>query len=513
MERDNTQAAPANRRSNKYVYFDWATPNTMVTAYPVPKATSASGFGGVDVFTGGAGDNFAVWTAHTPIWFALDGGAGQGNFTNLKVTTTGELDPEIAVDDARQVLWLVNSGKSGSRTRYWMLKSTDYGTSWTNVDSNLCTYGPQGGYRAANTLDVPILVAPNGNVTLVTGIGADEALPPIGTAHTDSAGLFGYFNSINAGTSWTWTTISKNGEKFVFGTDTLYWLSTNFGQFSAVYDKDNKLHIAAFGYFLKYVNDTTTQRYFGTLYWKTGMTQAKLISNTTDLRVADYDTHPYSGNALGFAYQSIACDPAGPGVFAIWSQPRVTGGKVDTTANGFTRYDLWYAFSNNSGDKWSAATKLANTDDALFATLAPKLSKPTTLTYRAQFTYIKDTTAGSYVFGESGRAMVPIIYRALDYSASGVENEAVARAYALEQNYPNPFNPSTKISYTIGRSSIVTLKVYNIIGQEVATLVNGLQQAGSHSVVFDASKLTTGVYMYKIQAGDFVDVKKMVLMK
>jgi len=85
--------------------------------------------------------------------------------------------------------------------------------------------------------------------------------------------------------------------------------------------------------------------------------------------------------------------------------------------------------------------------------------------------------------------------------------------YALEQNYPNPFNPSTVISYSIPQNSFVTLKVYDIIGNEVATLVNQTQSAGKYDVRFDASGLSNGVYFYTIKADNFTSTKKMILMK
>ena len=85
--------------------------------------------------------------------------------------------------------------------------------------------------------------------------------------------------------------------------------------------------------------------------------------------------------------------------------------------------------------------------------------------------------------------------------------------FELAQNYPNPFNPSTRIEYSIPTQSKVVLKVYNVVGQEVATLVNEVLPAGVHSVRFDAANLATGVYMYRLTAGDFTSVKKMLLLK
>ena len=92
---------------------------------------------------------------------------------------------------------------------------------------------------------------------------------------------------------------------------------------------------------------------------------------------------------------------------------------------------------------------------------------------------------------------------------TAVENGGVApQEFALFQNYPNPFNPSTKIQYTIGNAGLVSLKVYDVLGHEVATLVNSNQEAGSYTVPFNTSEaklnLSSGVYFYRLEAGSFV---------
>ena len=85
--------------------------------------------------------------------------------------------------------------------------------------------------------------------------------------------------------------------------------------------------------------------------------------------------------------------------------------------------------------------------------------------------------------------------------------------FSLEQNYPNPFNPVTTISYTVAAKDFVTIKVFDLLGKEVATLVNKEKPAGSYSVDFNASKLSSGVYFYRMKAGSFVETKKLILMK
>ncbi len=101
----------------------------------------------------------------------------------------------------------------------------------------------------------------------------------------------------------------------------------------------------------------------------------------------------------------------------------------------------------------------------------------------------------------------------LDGTVAVKELPVTANRFELGQNYPNPFNPSTVISYSIPQASNVTLKVYDILGNEVATLVNQFQNANSYKVNFNAASLASGVYIYKIEAGSFTMSKKMLLLK
>jgi hypothetical protein len=100
-----------------------------------------------------------------------------------------------------------------------------------------------------------------------------------------------------------------------------------------------------------------------------------------------------------------------------------------------------------------------------------------------------------------------------DITVVGNKDEIITNNFDLEQNYPNPFNPSTTINYSISERSLVALKVYDVLGNEVASLVNTTQEAGKHSVKFDASKLASGLYVYTLNAGDFTSSKKMMLLK
>lgn len=87
------------------------------------------------------------------------------------------------------------------------------------------------------------------------------------------------------------------------------------------------------------------------------------------------------------------------------------------------------------------------------------------------------------------------------------------KAFGLSQNYPNPFNPSTTIEYSLVTSGLVSVRVYDVLGREVATLVNGVKEAGYYSATFDASKLSSGIYFAKLQSGDKMQMKKMLMIK
>lgn len=105
-------------------------------------------------------------------------------------------------------------------------------------------------------------------------------------------------------------------------------------------------------------------------------------------------------------------------------------------------------------------------------------------------------------------------YQSLIYPTS-VENETIElpKQFSLEQNYPNPFNPTTSIEYSVPSNEFVSLKIYDVLGNEITTLVNEQKEVGKYRVSFNAANLATGVYIYKIQAGNFTQVKKMMLIK
>lgn len=116
-------------------------------------------------------------------------------------------------------------------------------------------------------------------------------------------------------------------------------------------------------------------------------------------------------------------------------------------------------------------------------------------------------------FSLSNRVSDQSLLAKSNYQTVNYRGKLAVTEYALEQNYPNPFNPSTTIKFQLPKDGFVTLKVYDILGKEITTLLNEEKSQGKYEVTFDASNLSSGVYIYKLQAGDFVNSKKMLMIK
>jgi hypothetical protein len=104
--------------------------------------------------------------------------------------------------------------------------------------------------------------------------------------------------------------------------------------------------------------------------------------------------------------------------------------------------------------------------------------------------------------------------RPLSEIITDVENTTeLPQHFSLEQNYPNPFNPTTTIIYGLKERTIVELKIFDVLGREMETIIKGEQDAGNYEIEFNASRLASGIYFYRLQAGEFIETKKMILLK
>jgi hypothetical protein len=117
------------------------------------------------------------------------------------------------------------------------------------------------------------------------------------------------------------------------------------------------------------------------------------------------------------------------------------------------------------------------------------------------------------IWEDSADGHIHLFGRWHDYPISDVTDELGLSGFKLSQNFPNPFNPKTKIQYVISSRQFVTLKVYDILGREIATLVDEEKSAGEYEITFDASELPSGIYFYKLSAGEYNQTRKMILLK
>jgi Secretion system C-terminal sorting domain len=130
---------------------------------------------------------------------------------------------------------------------------------------------------------------------------------------------------------------------------------------------------------------------------------------------------------------------------------------------------------------------------------------------RAGYRYSATDSCFNVVEGNGGGGLYA--YSGCSGSLVGIGNSQTPVSFKLSQNYPNPFNPTTKISYALPKSGLVTLRVYDILGKEVSVLVNEVKNAGNYSLDFNAAGLTSGIYFYKLESNGISDIKKMMLIK
>jgi hypothetical protein len=105
------------------------------------------------------------------------------------------------------------------------------------------------------------------------------------------------------------------------------------------------------------------------------------------------------------------------------------------------------------------------------------------------------------------------LYNEKGWTSVNNKTEEIPTIYTLYQNYPNPFNPSTKIKFALPKSGLVNIKVFDILGKEVITLLNNHQEAGYHEIICDLGKLPSGIYLCRMVTDTFTDIKKMLLLK
>ncbi len=189
----------------------------------------------------------------------------------------------------------------------------------------------------------------------------------------------------------------------------------------------------------------------------------------------------------------------------------------------YTRLSGYYKYTQAGSDLFNARIVLTKTGDITVGAGSVSLPPATNFTpFNIDVTYATNDTPDTLVvsfeisgvggFGTVGTSYV-IDNLSLSTSTSNEDQTSEVNSFSLEQNYPNPFNPSTTINWQSAVSGWQTLKVFDVLGNEVATLVDEYRTAGRYEVEFDASSLKSGIYFYRFHAGDFTATKKFILMK
>ncbi|MFA7361958.1 MAG: T9SS type A sorting domain-containing protein, partial [Candidatus Kapaibacterium sp.] len=244
-------------------------------------------------------------------------------------------------------------------------------------------------------------------------------------------------------------------------------------------------------------------------------TKSKLIIFSEDIGYnfgrtgSSYIDLDFVNNYLGWNYTADRPGTGNIGLIGSYVNPGIADSTVGAwpeaikifTVAGSQQHVLYkfrpYMLSNDSlngvgiyNTKWNVATFGVDLES-----LRPTVGSPPTVSsaerfIRAGINYVNNTLVGVEPFGNE----IPLVY-------------------SLSQNYPNPFNPMTKINFAMPKQGIVKLRIYDVLGREVRTLVNEVKAAGYHTVDFDGSQFSSGVYFYRIETNGFSDIRKMMLIK
>ncbi len=445
--------------------------------------------------------------------------------------------------------------------------STDSGTNWTLLDSGLTnTYVSSLAVSPNGTGGTNMFAGTNGGVFISTNNGINWSLVNTGISNTDVlclavngstlyAGTYnsGIFSSSNYGMSWTAINNSL----------------TNSGVISSIATKGNNLDIAtSYKAFLHSTNnganwshvkiDSIYEQVFSLAYSGTnlfaGTSYGFFVStdNGTNWAVADsgsvmpyVSTFAVSGSNIlvmssnGYPNQIFFSTNSGVSWTETDSSLRedfntiVFSGNNIFAGTGSNIYDTPYGnvfLSTNNGASWTETDSglpnqpvnsllvkgtniFAGTGTGVFLSTDNGSSwTPENKGLTNTFIY-NLAIAGNNLF--AGTFNKGVWTRPLSEMITGVKDKQnnIPVNYSLSQNYPNPFNPSTIIKYQIPKEGYVVLKVYDILGNNVKTLVDGYKTQGKYSVNFNASNLSSGVYFYQLRAGNFVAAKKLLLLK
>lgn len=497
---------PGSRRVITYIYPDGAN-YTQVAVFD--SAAGNAGWPQISIKSNGTDLGTVAIVGHhgTPTQSKL--GISDGTSPFLVSTFDPGTDPSVVWGGDNLFL-----AASGGRVQFQFYKSEDLGSTFTNWDS-ISSYSPSPIFWVENGgVEVGMSTSPDNSriAYFGTNVGAGHVYEGVSA---DSADNFWAIVSTNGGTSFTGLTLAKDGVVgSVTGRPNYAPLFENFGQVDMAVGNDGVWHAAANGYgaTVPTGGNAADGFDFPLIYWNSN-TNAWVALSDMALDTVNAIGDFYPTNSIGNAYPSVSVSPDGKVVYVVWTGPQYTNGMMDTAEAVYWR-DLYHAFSTNGGTTWTYGGVLAGKKNAseAFGHAAQWLQDAGDK-YVAHIIYLEDYTPTVSLFAGVG-GQEPVVYKTFDLPKPvSVEDGTSPNSFALNQNFPNPFNPSTKISFNLAQAGNVSLKVFDVLGREVATVVNGSLTAGQHNYTFDASNLTSGLYVYRLESAGLTATRKMMLMK
>jgi hypothetical protein len=433
-----------------------------------------------------AAPNLNIGGSFAGAYYGVDPGLGLGAAVAFESTnpdsSLGSSAMMVASTSGPDVAWAFDDANGGLylwSTNDFVTVNAGYPTGWTADD--FAIYGAYAGMRYMNGKFYAAVYG-------IVGTDPQDDYNILYATSSDNAATWSSWNKM--GTDWR-TTVGAPSSAFLQGAPT--GLNIEF-----VVDKNDKVH-----YFVVIGDTATNEAWIAELYegpsgWVHQPVKTGLNLNTIQA-YGGLDQTAWNLNA--------SIDAAGEVIAVSWLD-------AATSAATDTMPDIWFS-SRTLESGWATPANLTQSPDVpeLVLHMAPTLIKVDATTYGVAF-------SRSYEVGLTPPALpgdtnpTEIFVAAYIFSPTAIGDETeLPTSFSLEQNYPNPFNPSTRISYTIAQSGLVTLKVYDVLGKEVASLVDEMKEAGSYTADFNASNLANGAYFYKLQAGNFSQVKSMMLLK
>jgi hypothetical protein len=405
----------------------------------------------------------------------VDAAKGANTWSST-ITGHSQIWPRIAIGNGFTIHGV---GTPNPPDVLWYFSSPDAGTTWSAAVSHITTPGH------ASDADAYNITAQGDKVAYVSAAAGGDVI---------------VVESMDGGATWTENLIYDIDETgFTAGQEPAD------GSCDIVYDSNGNLHVA-WGSYL-YIGDGAAY-----LTQDAGIRHWSAASGVQEIALADPDTNiVHHGLTDGdyISHPALSADASG-NVFVVYYR---FINEQDDSSNYYQH--VFGRGSSDGGMSWSGEYEMTPGTgfDGTYPIVADLVDD------YVHFVYYCDAFASNALQGGHGDIQVAFMYHmvsALDIlNTVGVREvtDVIPDAYRLEQNYPNPFNPTTNIRYSIPQNAFVTLTVFDMLGREVATLVNQEQAAGSYVADFNAASLANGTYFYKIQAGNFSETRKMMVLK